>query len=176
MCTTALILPGIGGSGPSHWQSQWEVAHENFIRVHQRDWNAPVCNEWIENLENAVARVDGDIVLAAHSLGCLLLSHWAAQTQRQVKGALLVAPPDPAEAIFPKAATGFSPFPLKKFNFPSILVASSNDSFGDLVFAKSCATAWGSQFINAGAVGHINADSELGLWSEGLDLYQKLAR
>ena len=169
------ILPGNGGSGPNHWQSLWELKHKNFIRVQQRDWDYPVCSEWIENLENVVAQVDGEIVLVAHSLSCLLVSQWAAQTHRKVKGALLVAPPNPAEAVYPKAATSFSAFPLKLLNFPSILVASSNDIYGDLDFAKSCAIAWGSDFINIGEVGHINADSGIGLWSTGFDLYQKLA-
>ena len=175
MYTTALILPGNGGSGPAHWQSLWELKHKNFIRVQQRDWDNPVCTEWVESLENAVTQVEGDIVLVAHSLACLLVSHWAAQTQRKIKGALLVAPPNPAESVFPKAATSFFPFPLKLLNFRSIVVASANDSYGDLDFAKSCAIAWGSDFINIGEVGHINADSGIDQWIQGLDLLKKLS-
>lgn len=175
MNTTTLILPGIGNSDPSHWQSLWQLSHKNFKRVQQRDWDHPDCTEWVDVLNNSVAKIDGDIILVAHSLGCLLVSHWAAQTERQVKGALLVAPPDPIGAVFPKEAIGFSPFPMKLFDFPSIVVASSNDIYGDLDFTKSCAAAWGSHVVNIGEVGHINTRSGLGAWSEGFDFYQQVA-
>jgi predicted alpha/beta hydrolase family esterase len=54
-------------------------------------------------------------------------------------------------------------------------VASSNDPFGNLEFAQSCALAWGSRFAGAGAVGHINSNSGLGEWREGFALFQQLA-
>jgi hypothetical protein len=113
-------------------------------------------------------------VLVAHSLGCLCVAHWAARTTLKVKGALLVALPDPEEAGFPSEAKGFSPVPLRSFGFPSIVVASSNDPYGSLGFARSCSLAWGSRFVNIGPVGHINSESGLGNWPEGLTLYQEL--
>lgn len=175
MSTTALILPGIGNSGPDHWQTLWEAAHPSFMRVKQRDWDKPVCEEWVESLEKHVVRADNDVVLVAHSLACLVVVHWAARTRRTVKGALLVAPPDPDGTAFPKEATGFSPPPAKSLAFPSIVVASSNDPYGSLRFAEACAAAWGSRFINAGALGHINANSGIGEWHEGFALFQQLA-
>jgi uncharacterized protein len=174
MNTTALILPGIGNAGPAHWQSLWEAANPSFVRVQQRDWDSPVCEEWLEVLEKAVARFGAGTVLVAHSLACLLVAHWAARTHLKVKGALLVAPPNPAGPDFPQEATGFSPVPVKPFIFPSIVVASSNDPYGNLEFAKSCALAWGSRFAGAGAAGHINSNSGLGEWPEGFALLQHL--
>ncbi len=170
-----LILPGIGNSGPDHWQSLWEKANSSFVRVQQRDWDSPVCEEWLEVLEKSVARVDVDAVLVAHSLACLLVAHWAAQTHLKVKGALLVAPPNPDGPNFPKEVVGFSPLPIKSFRFPSIVVASTSDPYGSLEFAMSCALAWGSRFVSAGAVGHINSNSGLGEWREGFALFQQLA-
>lgn len=175
MNTTALILPGIGNSGPAHWQSLWEAANLSFVRVQQRDWDNPVCEDWLEVLEKTVARFGAGTVLVAHSLACLLVAHWAARTHLKVKGALLVAPPNPDGPDFPKEAAGFSPLPIKPFAFPSIVVASSNDPYGNLEFAKSCALAWGSNFVCAGAVGHINSNSGLGEWREGFALFQQLA-
>jgi len=87
---------------------------------------------------------------------------------------LLVAPPDPKGASFPSEAIGFSPVPFHPFAFPSIVVASSNDPYGSLEFAGSCALAWGSRFINIGPAGHINSESGLGEWAEGFALYQEL--
>jgi uncharacterized protein len=169
-----LILPGIGNSDHAHWQTLWESANSTFVRVQQRDWNRPVCDEWVDALEQAIAKTGGSPVLVAHSLGCLCVAHWAARTTLKIKGALLVAPPDPEEADFPSEATGFSPVTLRSFDFPSIVVASSNDPYGSLGFARSCAMAWGSRFVNIGPVGHINSESGLGEWAEGFALYQEL--
>lgn len=175
MNTRALILPGYNDSDPGHWQSLWQAAQPNFSRVQQRDWDYPVCSEWVANLEQAVANAGENVVLVAHSLGGLLVAHWAAQTQLKIKGALLVAPPNPADENFPKAITGFATLPMQALSFPSIVVASSNDPYGNLIFAQSCAIAWCSHFVNIGAAGHINTSSGLGSWDAGYALYQQLA-
>lgn len=172
--TTVLILPGYLNSEPTHWQSLWEKSNPSFVRVAQRDWDHPVCDEWIEGLDNSVARFGPGVVLVAHSLACLLVAHWAAKTNRTAKAALLVAPTNPDGPNFPKAAVGFSPVPQQPLKFPSTVVASSNDPYGDLEFARRCASIWGSRFANVGAFGHINADSGLGEWPEGFGLLQQL--
>lgn len=174
MNTTTLILTGFGDSDPGHWQSRWEVMNTNFVKVQQRDWDHPVCNDWIDTLDKSASQINGEIILVAHSLGCLLVAHWAARTHTKVKGALLVAPPDSGRADFPEQITGFHPFPLAPFNFPSIVVASSDDPYGDLLFSEACATAWGSRFVNIGSAGHINTKSGFGAWPEGLMLHQQL--
>lgn len=174
--TLALILPGIGDSDPDHWQSLWQAKCYFFKRVQQRDWDHPIREEWTETLEKQVAKSGDDVVLVAHSLGCLLVAHWAAQTKLKIKGALLVAPPNPAASVFPKEAVGFSPLPTTAFNFPSIVVASANDTYGDLAFTKACASAWGCRFVNIGNMGHINTKSGIGEWLDGLALFQQLAQ
>jgi len=176
MKTSALILPGIGNSGPGHWQSLWEAANPTFVRVEQRDWDSAVCEEWIESLEKHVVAGGPDVILVAHSLACLVVAHWAARTDLRVKGALLVAPPNPDGSCFPEETTGFSPVPFNSFTFPSIVVASSNGPYGNLEFAQSCASSWGSRFVNIGPVGHINSNSGLGEWREGYALLQRLAK
>ena len=176
---TALILPGIGDSDAAHWQSQWQSSHKNILRVNQRDWENPLCTDWVDTLEQAVTKHGENVLLVAHSLGCLLVAHWAAHTNLKVHGALLVAPPSseaaPAAAIFNTVATGFLPIPMKRLNFPSIVVASSNDPYSNLNFSKSCAEAWGSRFINIGDTGHINTSSGLGAWPEGFSFFEQLA-
>lgn len=169
-----LILPGIGNSDHAHWQTLWESANPEFFRVQQKDWHSPICDEWVNGLQQAVAEIGESPILIAHSLGSLCVAHWAAGTTLKIKGALLVAPPDPEKAEFPSEATGFSPVPLCSFSFPSIVVASSNDPYGSLGFARSCASGWGSRFVNIGPAGHINSESGLGDWPKGLALYQEL--
>jgi predicted alpha/beta hydrolase family esterase len=175
MNATALVLPGIGNSGPDHWQTLWEMANPAFVRVPQRNWDRPDCEEWCENLEKYAGRAGANVVLIAHSLACLLVAHWVARTHCKVRAALLVAPPNPDGPDFPEAAIGFSPLPMKPFTFPSIVVASSNDPYGSLEFARCCATVWGSRFVGIGAVGHINSESGLGAWREGFAMFQQLA-
>ncbi len=175
MNTSALILPGIGNSDPDHWQSLWERANPSFMRIQQRDWDHPVCKEWMETLENTLSSVDANVVLVAHSLACALVAHWANETRLNIKGALLVAPPNPNGPNFPKEAVGFSPLPMDSFAFPSIVVASSNDPYGNLEFAKSVASSWGARFVNIGHAGHINSNSGLGEWNEGFSLFKQLA-
>lgn len=174
MTTTTLLLPGYGDSDPGHWQSLWQTAQPNFVRVQQRDWEHPVCAEWVAALEQAVSNADAKVVLVAHSLGCLLIAHWAAQTQLNISGALLVAPPNPAAALFPKTISGFSPIPMQAFKFSSVVVASHDDPYGELDFSRSCATNWGSRLVSIGAAGHINTQSGLGSWADGYALYQQL--
>jgi predicted alpha/beta hydrolase family esterase len=43
MTTRVLILPGLGNSGPDHWQSHWERGDAACRRVEQDDWDAPDC-------------------------------------------------------------------------------------------------------------------------------------
>lgn len=169
-----LIVPGIGNSDHAHWQTLWESANPEFIRVQQRDWHTPSCEEWVNVLEQTVAEIRESPVLVAHSLGCLCVAHWAARTSLKIKGALLVAPPNPEGNGFPPEASGFFPVPLNSLGFSSIVVASSNDAYGSLEFARACALGWGSRFVNIGAAGHINSDSELGDWPEGWSFFQEL--
>ena len=175
MNSPVLILPGIGNSGPEHWQSLWEKAHPSFVRVQQRDWDHPSCIEWLDVLEESVKRAGANVVLVAHSLACALVAHWAVRTRLKIKGALLVALPNPDGPNFPKEAVGFSPLPMKLLPFPSTVVASANDPYGSVEFARSAASAWGSRFVNIGPAGHINSKSGLGKWNEGLSLLQQLA-
>jgi predicted alpha/beta hydrolase family esterase len=172
--TNVLILPGIGNSGPAHWQSLWQMAHPSFRRVMQRDWDCPVCSEWIETLEQAISEAGPQTVLVAHSLACLLVARWAATTMFNIRGALLVAIPDPKSATFPEDAVGFFPVPLTPLPFPSIVVASTNDPFGSFSYAQECARHWGSRFVNSGAAGHINASSGLGEWPAGFELLREM--
>ena len=176
MATSFLILPGINDSGPEHWQSRWERALPGARRVKQADWDRPVCADWVATLGRAVADAPADVVLIAHSLGCLLVAHAAAARvlTPTVRGALLVAPPDPERPSFPEVATSFRGLPLQRLPFPSVLMASRNDPYASSEFSARVADAWGSRFIDAGLGGHLNADSGLGDWSAGRQCLEDL--
>ena len=176
MALKVLILAGINGSGPEHWQTFWEKAHPEFQRVLEPDWEHPVRKEWVASLEAAVRAAGPETVLVAHSLACLQVAHWAAATRLKVQSALLVAPPDPRKKIFPSTAVGFAPVPREKLGFPSILVASSNDTYASPAFSQRCAMAWGSWLVSFRSKGHLNAESHLKDWPEGYQLLEVLLR
>jgi len=172
--STILTIPGLGGSGPQHWQSIWEKRY-NFTRVEQKDWDTPVCNDWIENINQAVNAHDAaEIILVAHSLACVTVAYWAQKFNVKIKGALLVAPADSEAEKFPAEASGFSPVPLFKLPFPSIVVASTDDFYVTAGRAKLFADSWGSEFVNVGNAGHINVSSGYGEWDEGLAFLRRL--
>lgn len=170
-----IILPGIGGSGPAHWQSLWERADPRMRRFAPADWDRPERADWIAALEVAVAASRTPPLLVAHSLACLLVAHWQAASSRAIAGAFLVAVPDPAAPAFPIEAASFAGAPAARFGFRSLVVASSNDPFGTLNYVRGRAGAWGSELVEVGAYGHLNAGSGLGAWPQGRALLDGFA-
>ncbi|RRB04021.1 RBBP9/YdeN family alpha/beta hydrolase [Larkinella rosea] len=170
-----LIIPGLGNSGEQHWQSSWERQYPDFERIHQKDWDTPVCEDWIMQIDRAVMADDpANVLLVGHSLACSTIAYWAQTFNRPIKGALLVGPSDTEAESYPPGTTGFAPIPLLKLPFPSIVVASTNDFYVTLDRATFFAQSWGSKLVNIGAAGHINVNSGHTEWSEGLLLLQEL--
>jgi predicted alpha/beta hydrolase family esterase len=169
-----LILPGLGNSGPDHWQSHWERQDSSCERVIQNDWDTPRCRDWVDRLDHVVGQRNGPVVLAAHSSACALVAHWAASASspqlERVCGALLVAPSDPDGANYPPGPVGFGPVPLLPLPFPSIIVASADDRYIEPTRARQYADAWRSRFVLLQGAGHINASSGFGPWPEGYAL------
>ena len=170
-----LLLPGLSDSGPQHWQTLWMQGRPGFRRVEQADWETPRCQDWVANLEAAVAAAGPGALLVAHSAACVLVAHWAAASSRPIRGALLVATPDPEAPTFPEGPTGFAPLPLSPLPFPSTVVASQDDPYVAFERARHFAYRWGSRLVSAGRVGHINSSSGLGAWPDGLELLVELA-
>jgi predicted alpha/beta hydrolase family esterase len=164
-----LIVPGLNGSGPDHWQTRWERKLSTARRVEQDDWERPRRDQWIERLVAASATATRPAVLVAHSLGVHTVVQAAPYLSKTVIGAFLVAPPDePALAAIPEVDRAFAPIPRDPLPFSAILVASENDPYCDIAAAEDFGFAWGAAFANAGAAGHINTESGHGPWPEGL--------
>lgn len=171
-----LVLPGWQNSGPDHWQSRWEALH-GFRRVDQHDWMTPRRGDWIARLEDVILGGDGPVVLVAHSLGCILTAAWAevSRSTGRVQGALLVAPGDPERDELRPLLPSWAPIVRQRLPFPSVLVGSRDDPYCDFAKAQGLAETWGSRFVDIGERGHINAESGLGDWPEGLELLGSLA-
>ncbi len=175
---TVLILPGWQGSGPGHWQTHW-VAQQGHTLVEQDDWLRPRRGDWLARLDEVVIDTPGagaDIVLAAHSLGCIQVAAWAAVSRHtaRIRGALLVAPGDVARADLREPLPGWTPIPRQRLPFPSVLVGSDNDPFCTPERARALAADWVARWVLLEAAGHINADSGLGDWPQGQALLQEL--
>jgi uncharacterized protein len=163
-----LIVPGLYGSGPEHWQSQWEKQHPEFRRVEQENWNTPVCDDWVGSLDAAVHNENDNVILVGHSLGSVLVVHWASRYGRRIVGALLVAPSDTEAPGFPKGTSGFSPIPTCPLPFPSTVIASTNDPYISFERVTMLAEAWKSKLVSLGPRGHISVADGFGLWLEGI--------
>lgn len=172
-----LVLPGWQDSGPGHWQSRWEALH-GFERVQQSDWMTPRRGDWLARLDEVLLTDARPALLVAHSLGCQLVAAWAAHSAQRahVAGALLVAPPDTERDDTPGAIAGaWRRIERGRLPFAATVVASRDDPFCALDRARGMAADWGAGFVDIGARGHVNADSGLGDWPEGLALLHALA-
>lgn len=177
METKYFIIPGLGNSGPNHWQTHLENLGDHYIRIEQNEWEKPNCEDWINNIEAAVSKYNlHNVILIGHSLGCTTIAHWAKKFKHKIKGALLVAPSDIEAPVYIFEATGFVPIPLDKLNFKTIVVTSENDVWVSLERAKYFAEKWGSELINIGNAEHINADSGFGEWKECLEILKEIEK
>lgn len=176
---SVLVLPGLGNSGPEHWQTWLQGRHPAFRRVEQADWDAPNRETWVAALEAAVADSGAPVVLIAHSLSCVLVAHWArtSPSAGKVAAALLVAPPDVESAEHtPPEVHCFAPVPDDPLPFHTVVIAGNNDPYCAISRACGFAVGWGADFIDAGPLGHINAASGHGPWPDGERLVMDLLR
>ena len=167
MRTATLIVAGLHGSEPEHWQSWWQMQDPNAVRVQQDDWHHPQLETWTQRLQETIAASQADKVwLVAHSFGCLISVKAVLDNPQRIAGLFLVAPADPQRF-------GINTVELDEIlPVPSFLVASNSDPYLSLHQAKLWAGIWGSQLINLGDVGHINVASGFGAWPKGLKLFE----
>jgi predicted alpha/beta hydrolase family esterase len=173
--TNYFIVPGLGNSGPEHWQTYFENSGDNFRRIVQQEWNEPNCTDWIATIDKAIEGYDpATVILIGHSLGCTTIAQWAKRYVKNIKGALLVAPSDVENPVYTFPVTGFSPIPLQAIPFKTIVVASTNDQWVSFERAKFFAANWKSELINIGDAGHINTASGHCRWDEGMEILKRL--
>lgn len=177
---TVLTVPGLGNSGPAHWQTLWEQNRLDTRRVELGMWDTPHRNTWVTKIDQTIAQAQTPVIFVGHSLGCQAISWWASLSPQPygwpVAGALLVAPADVDRDDRSAELATFAPAPKAPLPFPSILVASTDDPWIDINRAHSLAADWGSHFIDAGPQGHLNAASGLGWWPEGQELLERVIR
>lgn len=178
---TVLIVPGLRDHVEQHWQT---LLAANLEARGRRVRTVPPMGRAdldgaarVAALEREAQRIEGPLILVAHSGGCLTAAHWARRTRRAVQGALLATPPDfetPMPEGYPTmaalAAAGWLPVPRERLPFASIVAASRNDPLGRFERVAELAQAWGSRLVDLGAVGHLNPASGFGEWPLAVEL------
>ena len=170
------LVPGFNGSDEYQWQTFWARSLINAKIIAQDNWGeGAVRDDWTKKIENELQAEDfSKIVLIGHSLGVATIIHWAKSFGHKIRGALLVAPTNVDELAKPISISGFSPMPMEKLPFPSIIVASTNDDWVSIEKAAEYCKAWGSKMEVIGPMGHINSDSRLGEWPRGREILATL--
>jgi predicted alpha/beta hydrolase family esterase len=178
---TLLIVPGLRGHVPEHWQTLLAEATPGARTVPPLENGDMSRAGRVAALEQALAAIDGPVVLVAHSAGVLTVAHWAAQHQRPIAGALLVTPPD-LDASWPEPyprpdelrANGWAPLPRTELPFPALVAASSNDYLASLEAVRAMADGWGAELVELGPVGHLNPAAGYGPWPQAAELVARL--
>ncbi|KXU96134.1 alpha/beta hydrolase [Caballeronia megalochromosomata] len=178
---TVLIVPGLRDHVDEHWQTLLERRLPNARSVPPIQHDKLSCAARVAALDAALAQIDGPVVLVAHSAGVMITVHWAQRHTRPIHGALLATPPD-FEAPLPEGYPtldalqqhGWMPTPRMPLPFPSIVAASTNDPLARIERVAELAQAWGSRFLDIGAVGHLNPASGHGEWPLADELVAEL--
>lgn len=157
-----VFIPGSAGLDERHWLARWQgrLSTGRRLEIDAADTANP--GKWVEKVSQTVNEAERPVVLVAHGLGVTAAIHAAGDFSAPVAGAFLVAPADPSTN-----GNAFRPFPFGPLAFPSVLVASRNDPHCDFTRAEEFAADWGSQLIDAGNVGRLDAESGHGPWPEG---------
>ena len=91
---TVLIVPGLRDHVAEHWQTLLQQKLPNAVSVAPLEHDKLSCAARVAALDAALAKIDGPVILVAHSAGVMITVHWAQQHNREIHGALLATPAD----------------------------------------------------------------------------------
>jgi uncharacterized protein len=166
-----LILHGLQGSGPEHWQS-WLAGRlrERAERVSYPDLpgpDAPLLDSWLETLDRELRDPAGLVVLC-HSLACVLwLQHARRRDGAPVERVLLVAPPSPTVEL--PGARGFFPLSVEPADVERAagstrIVWADDDPYCPEGAGLLYAEPLGLPASRLEGGGHVNPDTGYGPW------------
>lgn len=165
-----LIVPGLRNSDEQHWQSLWQARLSNSKRIQVNDWNTPDLDAWKSGIKQALETLDKPAIVIAHSFGALASASIAAESPEKIQVLFLVAPADPDKFQIAKQ------LPQHPLRVPAKIIASTNDPWLTDTKAAFWALQWGADFLRLKDVGHINSESHLGYWPEGIQYLHQFVR
>ena len=179
---TILFVPGLRDHVAEHWQTLLAAEIPGSVTIEPLTEDRLSREARVKALDEALSRIDGNVVIAAHSAGCLMVAHWALAPTRRIRGALLATPADverPMPPGYPSfddlEANGWLPIPRKLLPFPAIVAASRNDPLAEFERVAGLANSWGAKLHDSGNVGHLNPASGYGTWAGARPLLERLA-
>jgi predicted alpha/beta hydrolase family esterase len=180
---TILMVPGLRDHVEEHWQTILQKKIPGTRSVPPLEADKLSRDARVAALDKALAEIDGPVILVAHSAGVMITVHWARRHNRPIHGAVLAAPADlesPMPDGYPTPTTldanNWLPIPRLALPFPSIVAASTNDPLASFSRVAQMAADWGSELVNAGAVGHINPAAGFGEWPHAEQLIRAVMR
>ena len=159
-----LILHGLGGSGPDHWQTwlaeQLRADGETVRYPFLPDALEPRLGAWLEALD---AERDARQTVVCHSLACCLWLHHRARGGPPAERVLLVAPPG-TDAGLPEIEE-FFPVPLDPaLAAGAMIVCSDDDPYSPHGAVREYAEPLGIEAEVVSGAGHINPETGFGPW------------
>jgi predicted alpha/beta hydrolase family esterase len=165
MSRSFLILHGLQGSGPGHWQT-WLAARlradgERVAYPDLPDADAPSPVAWRDVLARALEGLPAPVVVC-HSLSCLLWLHHVADGGSPADRVLLVAPP--SESADVPEIEPFFPVPLPRLAPGARLVCSDDDPYCPEGAAHLYGGPLGVEVDVLPGKGHLNLETGYGPW------------
>lgn len=173
MTPHVVMVPGLRGDTPTHWQ---QVLTPALGATHLPTHRAP--DDLAGRTADITASIEsreGPVLLVGHSAGVLTILHWARAAEpgltSRVHAALLVTPPALERELpgaYPRLGelrrAGWLPLPQGPLPFDSTVLVSDDDELGPAVVVQGLARRWGSTVVGAGPVGHANPAAGFGDW------------
>jgi predicted alpha/beta hydrolase family esterase len=160
-----LILHGLSGSGPGHWQTwlaaRLRAARERVAYPDLPDADTPSPAAWRDALAREIEALPGAGVVVCHSLSCILWLHHVAGGGAEAERALLVAPPSEAAGIAEIAE--FFPVPMPTLTGARI-VCSADDPYCPEGASDLYAEPLGIPADVLPGSGHLNLEAGYGPW------------
>jgi uncharacterized protein len=168
-----LILHGLEGSGPDHWQT-WLAGRlrergENVRYPELPDPFDPKPDEWLAALQPELAALDGERIVLCHSLACLL---WLLNARDGASDAaervLLVAPPctDEVEQVARFRPDGVTAEHVRAAANVTRMVCSDEDPYCPAGAAAVFGDPLQLHYQVLPRAGHLNTDAGFGPWPE----------
>jgi len=165
-----IIVPGLRNSDDRHWQTLWQAQLPHSQRIKLDNWDTPDLDKWKAAIRAELAKLNKPAVIIAHSFGTLASASIAEEFPGKIAALFLVAPADPDKFQIARR------LPQDPLAVPAKIIASSNDPWLTESKAAYWALRWGADFLRFTNVGHINSESNLGIWHEGINELKCLLR
>lgn len=167
---TMILVPGVRDSGEEHWQSYWSRRFPSWRRIRQRDWFQADLDSWELAIRRELLVCKQPAILIGHSFGALASCYVVQSGISGVAGVVLVAPAEPLRFELEERINN------QPLAVPSLAFASHNDPLMRFTRAEYWARVWGSELVDVGEAGHINAESGFGAWDYGLTRVGQFAK